>query len=186
MYYRAAGNCDGHYNTCKNCWSEITRKWKAANRQRTNELAKKSVERRAPSISEKRRRKYAENKEKFLAATRSWRKKNKEKIGQYACEYQRTHRPLKAAIQRNRRARIAESYGFHTLNEINDLYLKQKSKCACCRNHLGTNYHADHVMPLALGGSNDIYNIQLLCRMCNQIKHCKDPIVFMQSQGFLL
>ena len=40
--------------------------------------------------------------------------------------------------------------------------------CAMC----GTrrNLTLDHVVPLALGGSNRISNLQLLCLRCNQLK----------------
>lgn len=44
----------------------------------------------------------------------------------------------------------------------------------------------DHIVPLALGGSNTDGNIQLLRATCNQQKHAKHPVVFMQERGFLL
>ena len=40
--------------------------------------------------------------------------------------------------------------------------------------------------PLALGGSNDKANLQLLCPTCNAKKSAKHPIDFMQSRGLLL
>lgn len=47
-------------------------------------------------------------------------------------------------------------------------------------------YHVDHIQPLALGGSNDKTNLQLLCPTCNTKKSAKHPIDFMQSRGLLL
>jgi 5-methylcytosine-specific restriction endonuclease McrA len=41
-------------------------------------------------------------------------------------------------------------------------------------------------MPLKAGGTNDILNIQLLCKPCNLSKGAKHPIDFMQQRGFLL
>jgi len=41
-------------------------------------------------------------------------------------------------------------------------------------------------MPLALGGANADDNIQLLRSTCNQQKHAKHPVDFMQQKGFLL
>ncbi|MBU9359553.1 HNH endonuclease [Burkholderia multivorans] len=49
-----------------------------------------------------------------------------------------------------------------------------------------TRFPNDDIEPLARGGSNDIANIQLLCRTCNLSKHARDPVEFMQSRGFLL
>ncbi len=41
-------------------------------------------------------------------------------------------------------------------------------RCLCC----GTkeNITVDHIIPLSLGGSNDISNIQPLCEGCNLLK----------------
>jgi hypothetical protein len=41
-------------------------------------------------------------------------------------------------------------------------------------------------MPLAKGGTNTDNNMQLLKATCNQQKHAKDPVEFMQSRGFLI
>ena len=38
------------------------------------------------------------------------------------------------------------------------------------------DYHPDHVMPLALGGSNDAANIVASCPSCNMSKGAKHPI----------
>lgn len=62
----------------------------------------------------------------------------------------------------------------------------QKWLCAICKKSIKKNFHADHIMPLYLGGKHEVGNIQLLCPTCNLRKSKKDPIVFMQSMGFLL
>jgi 5-methylcytosine-specific restriction endonuclease McrA len=66
------------------------------------------------------------------------------------------------------------------------LFKLQRGKCACCGQPLGTDYHLDHIMPLALGGSNTDENIQLLRATCNRQKNAKHPIDFTQQRGFLL
>ena len=66
------------------------------------------------------------------------------------------------------------------------LMVLQKGKCPCCGKPLGNNYHMDHIMPLALGGSNTDNNIQLLRATCNNQKYTKHPVDFMQSRGYLL
>jgi 5-methylcytosine-specific restriction endonuclease McrA len=62
----------------------------------------------------------------------------------------------------------------------------QKGRCAVCREALSKSFHRDHRIALANGGSNDKSNLQLLCKSCNSRKHKKDPIRFMQENGYLL
>ena len=77
-----------------------------------------------------------------------------------------------------------------TINRQRDF--KQKcidykgGKCVCCGHPLSDNYHLDHIVPIALGGANEDWNIQLLRGECNLQKHAKHPVNFMQSKGFLL
>lgn len=44
----------------------------------------------------------------------------------------------------------------------------------------------DHILPLALGGTNVDENIQLLRKRCNLQKCAMHPVDFMQSKGRLL
>lgn len=43
--------------------------------------------------------------------------------------------------------------------------------CLCCgRRGRGIRLEVDHIKPLAMGGTNDIFNLQILCNRCNDIK----------------
>lgn len=96
----------------------------------------------------------------------------------------REHRASLEAVRRARKAGRGESF---THQEVIGLHARQKGRCAVCAARVPiTKAQRDHVMPLALGGGNSIRNIQLLCRPCNQSKHARHPIEFMQSRGFLL
>jgi 5-methylcytosine-specific restriction endonuclease McrA len=44
---------------------------------------------------------------------------------------------------------------------------QQEWKCVYCDEELQDDYHADHKIPLARGGSNKIENIQFTCFQCN-------------------
>ena len=86
-----------------------------------------------------------------------------------------------------RRAKIRKAGGFFTAFQINELYAKQRGKCANCGCKLmDANMARDHRHPLAKGGSNDISNIELLCRPCNQRKSAKDPLQWANENGRLL
>jgi 5-methylcytosine-specific restriction endonuclease McrA len=130
-----------------------------------------------------------------------WRKDNPDAVARYRVNYcaanidlireknRLWHKksPVKSRTNvLNRIARKRAAEGRHTADEISDLLQKQKCKCAICRTSIKDGYHADHIIPLAGGGSNWISNIQLTCARCNQSKGAKDPITFMQSLGRLL
>lgn len=55
---------------------------------------------------------------------------------------------------------------------MQELFAKQKKKCMYCGKdkHEPNDLHLDHMTPIALGGSNDISNLQLLCGSCNSRK----------------
>ncbi len=112
-----------------------------------------------------------ENELKHKAAKRAWNKANKE---------------LKRAHRHNRRARIKAAEGKHNGTEVVALFKAQRGKCAYCSKLLNGGYHIDHIMPLALGGSNWIKNIQLTCDTCNLRKNAKHPIDFARQMGRLL
>lgn len=143
---------------------------------------------------------HKENKEKANASTTAWRKKNPER---YKATYtaQRKNKPeLYKAIQEAYRKRNPEvirhrdharrAIGKQSSNAAKGLIQKliklQRGLCPCCSLPLGEDFHMDHIIPLALGGSTDADNTQLMRATCNMQKNAKHPIDFMQSRGFLL
>jgi 5-methylcytosine-specific restriction endonuclease McrA len=110
---------------------------------------------------------------------REWRRARDATLSEELRENRRVH-------VRNRRARKKGNGGKHTAAQIRDLLVRQRYKCPFCPANLRRGYHADHIMPLALGGSNDISNIQLLCPTCNDSKGYSHPIAWAQKKGRLL
>ena len=90
----------------------------------------------------------------------------------------------KAAAWAKANKRAAQ--GRHTASDITTIFKHQRGLCAICREIIADGYEVDHVMPLALGGSNGKENLQLLCRPCNRRKGSKHPVAFMRERGFLL
>ena len=76
-----------------------------------------------------------------------------------------------ASLANKRRARIKKAGGCFTAEEFLELKLKYGNVCLACKKK--TKLVADHVIPLSRGGSNNIENIQPLCRKCNGKKYTK-------------
>ena len=98
-----------------------------------------------------------ERREKLASRVRSWRQRN----------------PAAAAAQwSRRRAREYEAEGSFTAEEFEALCEEYGNICLRCGDK-DAPLTPDHVIPLFLGGSNWISNIQPLCRRCNSQKLIK-------------
>lgn len=125
-----------------------------------------------------------EHKESRRISCASYRAENKEKITAYIADWSQNNQDKRRIHRANRRAKTSE--GKLSADLVARLFVLQKGRCACCGNALADNYHIDHIMPLALGGEHCDKNIQLLNQKCNNNKHAKHPVDFMQERGFLL
>ncbi len=77
-----------------------------------------------------------------------------------------------AIVSARRRATARNAEGRFTVNDIEELFIKQEGLCVYCQVDLrDLGFHRDHMIPLVRGGSNEIRNIQLLCPKCNMKKH---------------
>lgn len=71
-----------------------------------------------------------------------------------------------------RSTRKRENGGSHTFGEWETLKAQYNLTCPCCKEG-NKELVRDHIIPLAKGGSDNIENIQPLCRSCNAKKHTK-------------
>ena len=63
-------------------------------------------------------------------------------------------------------------------NVVTELLVAQEGKCVYCGCDILDSRHIDHIVPLALGGSNTDDNIQLTCPKCNIDKGDTHPLLF--------
>jgi 5-methylcytosine-specific restriction endonuclease McrA len=124
------------------------------------------------------------NRKKMNVAVAAWAKKNKKRIKENnAARYKRDKARIAARNKKYRkdnpeaaRARVhkrrsikAQSGGSYTVTEWKNLCKSYGNRCLCCRKK--TKLTADHIIPIAKGGTSNISNIQPLCMPCNAKKH---------------
>lgn len=150
----------------------------------------------------KARRASSDYKEKFKEYHATWRAANPRKVKAYLKAFEAANPEWKKEWSAKYRAENKERLRIGCINrravqkknggklsaDISDrLLIIQKGKCSICKTKLKTTgYHIDHIIPSARGGKNEDSNIQLTCPKCNLKKNSKDPIRFMQEQGYLL
>jgi 5-methylcytosine-specific restriction endonuclease McrA len=129
---------------------------------------------------------YLANREKTLASAASYYTLNRDKVLVSRANYYDANKDIVMSRIRVRRAKKAGNGGKHTPAEVKALLKLQGNMCVYCKKKLFARYHIDHVLPIKLGGGNDIKNIQILCSGCNLKKGARHPIKFAQSIGLLL
>lgn len=156
-FYRDKKCRDGHKPYCK--------RWRAANRERTNEK---------PRIrTDQMRKREREYRRKYLAKRRANDPKYRAWKAQKDREYRQTPKG-KARMLRNK-ARRKQKGGRHKItgSQWKRIMHKSGSRCVYC----GTKEKltADHFIPLAKGGSTEEHNIVIACLSCNSSKQDKMP-----------
>jgi len=196
---------DGLRPECRSCTAEYRREYRKLNAEK---LKIKADAYRSENSEKCRQLSYAwkiANPERAKELVNSWRSKNNEKVNFYSSSWRKSNKekanaataawrkinPEKASIHaRNRRSRKNNAEGNHAAKDVLAIFEAQRGLCANCGNKLfksgGKKYHVDHIMPLALGGSNWPSNLQCLCPACNLSKGAKHPAQWAKQQGKLI
>jgi 5-methylcytosine-specific restriction endonuclease McrA len=119
------------------------------------------------------RKAYTEvNKAREVARVIEWQRQNPERTREKQERYEQrdieAHRARSLAAAHRRRARKTKAGGSYTPAQFKALCDAYGNVCLCCG--AGVKLTADHVIPIAKGGSSDISNIQPLCLPCNSHK----------------
>jgi 5-methylcytosine-specific restriction endonuclease McrA len=177
---------------CRDCLKDGQRAHYAANRgtalqrQRVYDLAhaeERSLYQRQyraahkEESAERDRAYYEAHRDQALAGKRRYYLANCERIAEYQRDWQRANPDKTLAYGHNHRARKRGNGGTHTAADVAAQFARQGGRCFWCHEKL-TIRHTDHVIPLALGGSNGKENIVVSCASCNCSKSDRHPMDF--------
>lgn len=123
------------------------------------------------------RKYYAAHKEKF-------NNNQSYKYVSYAEKYKTLEaRKRKQFMNKRYRVRKRNAQGSHTYKEWVELKERFNNMCLCCKQfEPNITLTEDHIVPLIMGGTDSIDNIQPLCASCNTRKYTK-TISYLPSGG---
>lgn len=137
--------------------------WRAKNRQRHRDYAKRYAAERPEQTREYQQRHYQEHKDERRADSQAWRKANRER-----------HRLLSRIDGRKRYlGRDTETFAYAEV--------LRGDPCSYCG--APPPSAVDHIVPLSRGGPNSPDNLTASCIPCNSRKRSKPLVVFLREIG---
>lgn len=168
FFYRNSHNKFGLDYECRECARARAQRWDDDNPVRARERSRRSQENHREENRERNRAWRRENKEYVEKKWEKWREANPDKI-----------RANAKAMRAKRRA----AYGSYAAKGVLDQYERQGGYCFYCYEPVAfEDAHADHYVPLALGGRNDAWNIVIACKACNMRKGARPPGEFLRDR----
>jgi 5-methylcytosine-specific restriction endonuclease McrA len=182
-FYKNGSNFRGE---CKDC---IKDKRKNFYNQNSDSIKKRVMDyyfRNHEENKKKLNKRYHADIEKSRMSLRDSYEKNKESRRLGAKVY-RQKNPIQYKATRSvckHRRRNAD--GSFSSSDLLNMLDQQKGKCVYCQIDISSNFHVDHIVPISKGGTNHLFNIQLLCPTCNMKKHTTDHETFLKRQRLKL
>ncbi|NLB11943.1 hypothetical protein GX830_01010 [Candidatus Dojkabacteria bacterium] len=167
----------GYRERNREYYKEYQREYKEKNKERLKahrEENKEKIKKYREGKKEYFKKYQKENREELNSYRNRWRKENPFKIRAY--EYKRKMRANGMPLSKGRITKTMEVRIATKLQE-------QDFKCLYCGVNIEKDFTLDHIIPLSRGGSNDISNIDLVCRSCNSSKSTKTKEEYLEVLG---
>ena len=167
---------DGLQSRCKECGARYYQQ----NKDRILKRRARHYRRNKDRILKQQARYYRRNKDRILKQQAKFRKQNKDKLRQRWAEYYQRNKDKYLKRNRKRRAKKNASVPYRWRKDPKH----DKNLCYWCGVDLTTGKvtrHIEHIMPLSLGGPDDLRNTTSACQRCNLKKGGKHPLVWIAS-----
>ena len=165
-----ASSKDGYKYRCDSCVNEYISKCSA----RTKKSRDKNIER----YKETKRRYVERTREQYLSASPEWREEYRKPRREALQKWYKNNPEKYAELKNRRRARKLQNGVFRV--ETKFLRRLYASPCVACGGL--ADISADHIIPIARGGTHSEGNLQPLCKSCNSSKGAKLMVEFRQSR----
>jgi 5-methylcytosine-specific restriction endonuclease McrA len=174
-FYKDRTKKGGLASSCKKCSTAGAELWRVNNPERHTEVKQQYYLQHKEDTIERNRQWRAENPERRAENRRQEYERNRERAIEETRQWCQEHTEQAKANKRRHRARKRDAAGQHTAADIQVIYASQRGLCWWCSCELKDNYHVDHRVPLARGGSDAPENLVLTCPHCNISKGSKLP-----------
>lgn len=173
---------DGRQSQCRMCVAARVREYQATH-SKENTLRARLWRLAHPQRSRETQRLWQSgHRSQINARARAWRAAHPSLARARKRRYNSTHPGVVRGWTRRYRARkLSAPGGGFTGSQFAVLCEQYGNLCVCCGGQ--KTLHADHVIPLSLGGPDTISNIQPLCKKCNSKKGIQTIDYRLQSRG---
>lgn len=160
-YFGKDARCkNGLRKVCKVCLAKYQKRMRIENPEMIREINRRAYQNNLDARRAYRNR--SDVRKKHYEHTADWKSRNPEKARELGRRYS------------YRRRQIIRSYDgdVMTADEWNGIVEKYGNKCLCCGCEFSNDVSptVDHVVPVSLGGSLAVSNVQPLCGSCNSSK----------------
>lgn len=167
-FYKDTTRSSGCYSRCKKCHNRTTKKWKENNADYFKQI-NKNWKKTHPRQHAQHNKKWAsENPAKIQAMNKDWRNRNPE----YGSNWRKNNLDKIRNYALVRKARLVGNGGELTTEEWRTILDFYGYRCLRC-GRTDVKLTIDHILPISLGGTHTIDNVQPLCGPCNSGKRDK-------------